>query len=118
LFLIEHFQPKRRLDMPETEAKKPPRERDYTWFVSPGDAHTNEVISRRLPEENFSLCTLEGEIAEIGLWQCPAQFVTFLRLSKKSAHLNFRIFNREGDGKIRECSFMLKSQKAQKISGR
>jgi hypothetical protein len=115
MFSIGHLQLKRRLNMPETEAKKTPKERDYTWFVSPGDAHTNEAISKLLPEENFSFHTLEGETAETGLWLCPNhRFITFLRKSKRDAHLDFRIFRKEGNGLIKAW---FKPEKTSKASG-
>ena len=83
-------------------------ERKYIWLIEPLDSHTNEVISREVPEENFS----RGVICEDGiphnLWGCDYRIVATLIRSKRDLGLKFRIFNRCGNGKIRECAFLFK----------
>jgi len=82
------------------------KKRDYKWFVEPLDSHTNGVISNEVPEENFS----HGVICEDGkphnLWECSFQVVSALMRSQRNLNLQFKIFNREGKGKIRECTFL------------
>ncbi len=86
------------------------RKRNYIWLIEPLDSHTNEVISREVPEENFS----RGVICEDGishnlyLWECDYRIVATLIGSKRDLDLKFRIFNRCGNGQIRDCAFLFK----------
>ena len=83
------------------------KKRKYTWFVKPLDEWTNGVISKKLPAEEFS-----EEIKNIrDLWRCPDySFVDSLLRNQKALKLEFKIYNQEDSGKIRECSFLQKKK--------
>jgi len=88
--------------------------RKYTWFIEPLDAHTNRVISREIPEEDFQRSTLCADGKRRNLWRCSAQFVSLLRRNKKALNLKFNVFSCYGHSKIRECSFLRKKRKKPK----
>ncbi len=89
----------------------------YTWFIEPLDSHTNEVLARRLPEENASCHTLEDG-QEHNLWQCASDFVWFLKRSQENLALRFKVYNKAGQGKIRICPEFLfrKTWKRKKLT--
>ena len=82
------------------------RARQYTWFVEPRNAFTNEVISRELPEENYFSC-IQCDGSERNLWGCDYPYIRNLIASKVSFPLlDFNVFNREGSGRIRQWRFV------------
>lgn len=74
----------------------------YSWFIEPLDSFTNEVISRELPEENCSRETLCADGKKRNLWRCGYALISQLKRSKKYSNLKFRVFVRQGGGKIRQ----------------
>lgn len=89
--------------------------RSYTWFIEPLDSHTNEVLARELPEENFCRNMLCEDGKERDLWECKSQFVSYLRKSAKCLHIRFKVYVRESRyGKIRLADFLDKKKKPAK----
>ena len=86
------------------------KKRNYSWFIEPRDSHTNEVLARELTEDDFK----KGVLCVDGrhnLWQCPWDFVRNLIKSRKTLKVNFKVFNQQGNGAIRECMFLKKKEK-------
>ena len=76
--------------------------RDYSWYVEPLDAHTNEWVGKYLWEEsagNSLVLCFDGIRRD--LWRCDRDFVTKLKNSRHQLHFKFRIFVQEGRGPIR-----------------
>jgi hypothetical protein len=78
--------------------------RHWKWYIAPLNSHTNEVISRNLPEENMQRDVACKHGVEPCLWECPRSIVTFLMKSRTELALKFKILNREGNGQIRDCT--------------
>ena len=83
--------------------------REYEWFLEPQDSYTNEVISKNVGEENFSGDVVCADGQRRNLWQCPSGLLAMLWRSRNNLDIRFRIFGREGNGKIRNCTFLFKS---------
>ena len=71
------------------------------WFVEAKGSFTNEVISRRLAEQNLGGEDRRGtEIDDkerpCPVWRVSHSFITELLASQKSMRLEFRIYNRRG----------------------
>jgi hypothetical protein len=81
------------------------------WYIEPLDAHTNEVISRMIEEENISFDTKlcedsENKKRKRNLWKCDHSFVARCKRDKVSLRLNFNMFNQEKNGSpIRQWLF-------------
>jgi hypothetical protein len=80
----------------------------HEWFVCPKDSHTNEVIARFACQGTFGFDdnTLENVLCEDGkkrnLWRTTEQDAWFLWRSRTD--LKFEVFNRLGNGKIRDVT--------------
>lgn len=89
---------------------------DYVWFVEPLNADTNSIIgkeinAREISEEKFLENVFCGDHQRRSLWQCSNQLLAMLQKSKKSLGLQFRIFNKRGNGQIRECKFFYRKKR-------
>lgn len=79
------------------------RERQYRWFVEPLDGgFTNQVIARRVSEENFYIDKLCGDGAKRNLWEVSRLVVREL---EQNHDLRFNVFVQEGDGVLRRWPF-------------
>ncbi len=89
--------------------------RIYAWFVEPSDSHTNEVFSREISEENLNRDIVCEDRRRRTLWACDNQTVSMFWRSRQDLKIRFKIFCQEGNGKIRECTFLFfKRQGAKK----
>lgn len=79
---------------------------EYTWYVKPLDAQTNQTIALIVDEENF--CS--GSY----LWRCDVSIVLSLIKSIKTLGLKFKIFNQQGNGKIREIPLSILNKRKRK----
>lgn len=83
------------------------KKRTYTWYAEALDARTNEIIANGLgqdAEESFTGDILiPPDKKRHQLWRCPFSVVNFLQKSRNYLDLKFRVYNREGQGKIRKC---------------
>lgn len=89
-----------------------------TWYIFTNDGHTNEVISRQMPQEStgkahsFLIC-FDG--VERPLWECDGSFVTKMKENESNPNLHFKIYKREGKyGPIKEVKFIKRPQKKKK----
>ena len=78
-------------------------ERKYIWYIEPLDDSTNQTVSQELPIENFCHAIRCGDGKKHNLWRCEFSLASSMHKSKESLNLNFNIFGREGNGKIRRC---------------
>ncbi|MFC1594980.1 hypothetical protein ACFL3E_00950 [Patescibacteria group bacterium] len=90
--------------------------RNYRWYIEPFDSHTNEVISKELPEETFLRDFPDEHGKTHNVWPCNHQFVALMQRNQKQQSLMFRIFNSEGGGKMRKVTFPFSKRKKKKIS--
>ena len=98
-------------------------QKDYEWFAEPtGDkAHANKVIARKLrqevdnPESLYAdrLCA-DGKRHD--LWGCSQEEARDLWKGKDSTSISIQIWNKEGDGKIRNCTHLFR-RKLKSIPG-
>ncbi len=78
--------------------------RVYVWFVEPLDgSNTNNVLRRELTM--FGRKVPCGDGKKHDLWNCSWDFVLKLKKCKSDLGLDFKIFNRCGNGQIREFKF-------------
>ncbi len=83
----------------------------YTWYVSPLNAHTNQVIVETMEREIM----VDQYINQNYLIECPFQLINFFIKSEKKFNLKFKIYNKKGKGgKIREINFLRKKTKGRK----
>ena len=76
--------------------------KNYTWYIEPLDGgHTNEVLSRELPDTNFLRDKICADGEKRNLWQCDYKFVSKMINGQESLKVKFAILVQEGDGKIR-----------------
>jgi hypothetical protein len=91
------------------------KKRTYTWYVEPLSDRTNEAIARGLGqevEESFDGGVLiPPDSKRHNLWRCPFSLVSFLFRSKDSLGLEFLVYNREGQGKIRKIQVVPRRRK-------
>ena len=80
------------------------------WYVEPTDAHTNEVIAKRLLavnqlDENFALVDSEGK--EISVFQIEKYaFIQELYDNRQKFALRFKVYSRQGkNGKLKLWEF-------------
>jgi len=86
----------------------------YTWYIEPLDANTNQTASEELAKENFCRAIRCEDGKKHNLWRCDFDFALAIHKSKKSLNLNFHIFNRQGNGKIRQCPSFVFDKKRKK----
>lgn len=82
--------------------------RTYEYFLEPKDNHTNEVISKNVGSGNFLENVMCADGQKHNLWKCPSGLVFMLWRSRSNLKIRFKIFNREGNGKIRDCTILYK----------
>lgn len=108
------------------------RKREYKWFVEPlqDASHANAVIARALAQEVCGQNCCETVMCEDGqrrnLWSCPAGLAQRLWESRKTLGISINIWVREGNGQIRNGTFLFQKtmkrilqqarQKAQKAA--
>ena len=88
--------------------------REYTWFVEPlkDVSHCNAVIARALGEEtsaeNFceQVRCLDGR--KHNLWRCTHELAKSLWDSQRNLKISIRMWNREGNGAIRDCTVLFR----------
>jgi len=68
----------------------------YVWYVWPEDSHTNEVLTRELPEEESLMrdVTCGADKKRRNLWQCDFSMLSRLANSGRSLGLRFRVYRR------------------------
>lgn len=85
----------------------------YTWYIEPLNDFTNEYLSRELPAENALRDKLCSDGKQRNLWQCSDyRFVTYVK--KSNVPLKYKVFVKEGNGKIRECNLPAKRDRLKK----
>ena len=82
------------------------KNKEYTWYVEPLDANTNEAVSREISDENFQRDLLDEDGVLRKVWECPWPFVASLQRNKVQMNLQFFVFVREGHGKMRSAAFL------------
>ncbi len=82
----------------------------YTWYIEPQDSHTNEVMASNLDEENALRDVLCADDRRHNLWQCPSGILFMLVRSRIDMNIKFKIFGRQGNGKIRDKTFLFKHE--------
>ncbi len=87
------------------------KKRKYRWYLEPLDSRTNSIIAGELPEENAHRALICQDGVPRNLWECPEDFFHVVARSAKSINLKFKIFCQEGNGKIRECSFLYRKKR-------
>jgi len=81
------------------------RIRNYRWFIEPGDQRTNEAIVREVGEENArEIRDDKGTLRKVYL--ITSRELAKFKNSKADAGFRFRILAQEGEGKIRDVSFI------------
>ena len=83
--------------------------RNYTWFVEPLDSHTNKVFSDELLEEDFYRDLVCQSGIRRNLWRCSWKSVSEFWNSKNDLGLRFKVYSQEGQGQIRECTFLFRT---------
>ncbi len=83
--------------------------RQYTWYLRPLDAITNNSLARCISEENFGEYPVDGK--NLKMWRCNRETVRQCEASRKNAKLKFEIYVREGNGQIREWKQSRKKRK-------
>ncbi len=84
----------------------------HEWFIWPKNGHANEVIARMAQngDNRFEEGTLTDAMCEDGkkrnLWRTSEDNAWFLWRSR--IDLKFEIFNRLGNGKIRNVTFLFR----------
>ena len=90
--------------------------RYYTWFIRPLDNHTNEVIFRELDalalsEESLNQVQVcEGKTIYNAI-QIPTEMIDYLLKSRDQLGIRFKLYVREGNGKIREANWINSRQR-------
>ena len=87
-------------------SKTDERERTYHWFVEPLDATTNAALARELPEEDALRDVHDDQGESHNVYRVGSKTLSFLRNSKSQSGLKFRIYVKEGHGKMRFASFL------------
>ena len=83
------------------------RQRDYTWYVQPLNAHTNLSVSMHLPEENFN----QEKQGIPNLWECTEEQARAFWKSRDDSGLDLNIYNQEGAREVRKCNFLFQKTK-------
>jgi len=105
------------------------RNRIYTYFIEPSKtnfAHTNEVISKNLAGLNTSSSDFSAgtdilkdvecaDGAKHTLYRIPSGLLLMLWTSRTALKINFRIFNQEGRGAIRDVTNWYKKRHQKKF---
>lgn len=86
------------------------KQKKYTWYVEPEDAHTNQIIGEEMGEkckENSARHLKCADGQEHNLWRCPNfPFLNKFLKNRGQLKLKFRIFNQRGNGQIRAVNFL------------
>jgi len=90
------------------------KQTEYTWYIEPLDAHTNQVFSRELePEDalrevkvidrkkNKKTNKFENFERKANIWRCQSKKITAFSNSRNTSNLFFKIFSQKGKDKIR-----------------
>ncbi|MGC9603430.1 MAG: hypothetical protein ABSF47_03095 [Minisyncoccia bacterium] len=67
--------------------------KETKFFLFAKNDHANEVFARYIDSSNFSERT--------GLWECDYPFANRAVRDKNLQHLDFEVFFRQGEGKLR-----------------
>ena len=77
------------------------------WFLEPLDAHTNEVLSRVLDEDNAWRHVVASDGGRHDVWLCDFAVAQASWRSRFTLHLKLKIFNRVGrHGQARDVTGM------------
>lgn len=87
------------------------KNKEYRWYVEPLDAHTNEVVAREVGAERLHLGLPDEDGIPRNVWECQWPLVNILRRSRKQLNLQFLVFVREGQGKMRSAGFLGKRKR-------
>ncbi len=82
------------------------RSRVYRWFIEPLDAHTNATLARSLPEQDAIYGARDDQGVKRNVYQVGSRQLESIRKSKGQLNLDFKIYVREGNGKMRLASFL------------
>ena len=91
-----------------------PTQQTCEWFIEPLDAETNNSVARELPEENSFAKIMCADGRMRNLWQCSFGQLKFFGNSR-SAGLDFRVFKRYANGRIKVAVRELPAPVARKI---
>jgi hypothetical protein len=84
------------------------KERKYTWYLEPIGSHTNRVISVCCDENGSHNDVVCKDGSRRNLWECSAHARDAIMASARSLNLKFRIFRREGNGKIENVTYVFR----------
>lgn len=86
--------------------------RRFTWYLEPKDSHTNKVVSESpgISEENFHKEIMCADGNPHNLCECPVELMYSLVRSASQLNLKFRIWGKEGNGKIYDKTNWVKSK--------
>jgi len=84
------------------------------WFIEPLDSNTNIAFDQQISDDNFTAGVLCEDGKRHNLWECPFWLLASFQRSSRTMGLQFRIFNRFGNGQIRECEFLYRKRKPQR----
>ena len=90
------------------------KKRIYLWYLEPIGAWTNGVIARCCAKEDFLSEVICADGRRHSLWRCAEEVRDAVVASKIILELKFRIFCREGNGEIRNVSFLFKRKRPMK----
>jgi len=90
------------------------KKKHHDWFVWPKDSQTNEAVARFLQESDnrfeemalFDVLCADGK--RRNLWRCTETQAYFMW---RSSHLKIAIFNRIGNSKPRDVTFLFKKDR-------
>lgn len=89
------------------------KKREYTWYIEPRGniAHSNEVISKNINEEDALQDVVCGDGKRRNLWRCSSAMIYMLWRSRVGLKISFRIFCQEGKGTIADKTHLFKNDR-------
>ena len=88
--------------------------KNYMWYIEPLDSHTNVIIARQLPGENFETKFVKADNRCHPLWSCLPWFIRDLYRSSNHLNARFRVYSQVGQGQIRDCTFLYRKKQKEK----
>lgn len=90
-------------------------ERNYRWFIEPGNADTNAIVARNCSEEDCYTQQVCADGIRRNLWTCSKKVRDSLIANKIRLKLSFTVFRMELPcGKIKNVNFIFNSKKSEK----
>ncbi len=86
--------------------------RMYAWYIEPEDPNTNLALSMVLPEENYYEGLPDKDGCPRNVWACDYRVVKAVKAGRTQRGVRFKVFVREGNGRMRPANFLLFKKKA------